>query len=327
VVLSAMFLATGCASAAYPVRNDSAASPLEGLWELCLRLEEGGIQPPKTETAVGYISLTQAAPHGGSSMNLGQLSHYGIYTADLGSLGIERDPRIPVPLVRARSDRDSAYIVLDPFGSHGSIVLAGHASYGRISGSWYHHAYVEGARGAFFMRKLEAERLPLPYRVGGPLSPPAIAGCQQSKATTGSNLDATGGMVDLGNHETNRLGAQDNPYHGDSEEMLQPDARVRTWNRLWSLRNWIRRYLAEHGTLPNELHDVLPRLGGTSFLTDGWGNLILYTRSASSYELRSAGTDRTAGTLDDMIATADSLPPRPDAQSADPGGPQTNTRV
>lgn len=190
VVLGALCLATGCVSAAYSVRNDSAPRELEGLWELCLRLdEEEGIQPPQTQTAVGYISLTQGASHRGSSIDSGQLSHYGIYTVDLVSLGIERDPRIPVPLVRAGSHRDSAYVVLDPFGSHGSIVLAGHASSGQINGRWYHHAYAEGAHGSFFMRKLEVERLPYPYRAGGSLSPPPIAGCQQSRTTMGSRRD------------------------------------------------------------------------------------------------------------------------------------------
>lgn len=100
--------------------------------------------------------------------------------------------------------------------------------------------------------------------------------------------------------------------HGDSEEMLHPDPGVRTWNRLWALRNWIRRYTNSHGELPTTLHEVLgPEPGPIDLLRDGWGNVILYSLDQGVYELRSAGRDRILRTSDDMFATADYLPPHP----------------
>lgn len=97
----------------------------------------------------------------------------------------------------------------------------------------------------------------------------------------------------------------------DTEETLIRDPDLRTWNHLWSLRNWIRRYVAERGHLPERLEDFLPPGTGVDLEHDGWGNPIRYTRSGDTYELRALGRDGQPGTSDDMIATAERLPPRP----------------
>lgn len=99
-----------------------------------------------------------------------------------------------------------------------------------------------------------------------------------------------------------------------TEDELFPDPRLRTWNRLWSLRNWIRRFVGANGHLPERLEQfVPPGPGGVDLEHDGWGFDIRYRRiSNEAYELRSAGPDGSYGTMDDMVATADSLPPRPD---------------
>lgn len=98
-----------------------------------------------------------------------------------------------------------------------------------------------------------------------------------------------------------------------TEEELHPDPRLRSWNRLWALRNWIRRYASGHGALPERLEDFVPPPGnGVDLEHDGWGGRIVYARVAEGYELRSPGPDGRPGTADDMVATADYLPPRPD---------------
>lgn len=109
------------------------------------------------------------------------------------------------------------------------------------------------------------------------------------------------------------LGARRLPDTGDTEEMLIPDPALRTWNRLWSLRNWIRRYVAANGALPTSMRDFVPKgEGGIDPERDGWGNRISYRVTGTGYELRSSGPDGTAGTEDDMIATREHLPARPD---------------
>lgn len=45
---------------------------------------------------------------------------------------------------------------------------------------------------------------------------------------------------------------------------------------------------------------------------DGWGQLIRYRLQGTGYELRSPGADGQIGTGDDMVATAQRLPDRPD---------------
>lgn len=101
--------------------------------------------------------------------------------------------------------------------------------------------------------------------------------------------------------------------HGDTEEMLIPDPALRTWNRLWSLRRWAQRYVDQHGTLPPRLEDFAPQPSrGVDQKRDGWGQLIRYRLQGTGYELRSPGADMQIGTADDMVATAERLPDRPD---------------
>lgn len=108
------------------------------------------------------------------------------------------------------------------------------------------------------------------------------------------------------------LPATKQPVSGDTEAELIPNPALRTWNRLWALRNWIRRYEAEHGTLPLSIEQFVPGAsGGIDLENDGWGRSMMYRVSGGAYELRSAGPDGAPGTSDDMIATRDKLPERP----------------
>lgn len=98
----------------------------------------------------------------------------------------------------------------------------------------------------------------------------------------------------------------------DTEEMLIPNPELRTWNRLWSLRNWLRRYQQEHGEFPQRMEEFVPPGDGVDLEHDGWGHAIVYVRTGASYELRAPGPDGKVGTEDDMVATAEQLPPQPD---------------
>jgi len=174
-----MLISAGCVYRANAVNEvpSTARSTLDGTWEFCLRLGEAGFQRPRAEAAVGYLSLMHLVERPRAWMYLGEPTHHGIYTLDLSILGIERDPRNPIPLIGARPSGDSVHLVLDPFGSHGPTVLSGQMISDSISGSWYHHAYAGGATGTFMMKKLEEDRLPVPYSIRGPIASPSIAGC------------------------------------------------------------------------------------------------------------------------------------------------------
>lgn len=150
---------------------------LRGIWEICLTLREApdGIQRP--HFSAGYISLTPMEEPSQPWMYLGHPTHFGVYTADVTQLGITRDPRIPVPLVGARMASDSIYLVLDPFGSHGPVIVRGQLGPDTASGIWFHQSYAWGAEGFFSMRHVGTNTLPVPYPVGGAPTPPAIAGC------------------------------------------------------------------------------------------------------------------------------------------------------
>ena len=97
----------------------------------------------------------------------------------------------------------------------------------------------------------------------------------------------------------------------DTEEMLIPDPKARTLNRLYILRVYVRRYAREHKRLPDRLADFLPpgNARPAALDRDAWGNMIRYHRSISGFELRAAGPDGRFGTTDDFVATEDSLTP------------------
>jgi hypothetical protein len=150
---------------------------LQGIWEVCftVREQQDTLQAPRFSN--GYIALTRMDQPSRPWMYLGDPTHYGVYTADLTRIGIGRDPRIPLPLVGARATSDSIHLVLDPFGSHGPVVVRGQLGRGAAAGTWFHQSYALGAEGTFSMRRVETSTLPVPYPVGGPLTPPAVAGC------------------------------------------------------------------------------------------------------------------------------------------------------
>lgn len=104
----------------------------------------------------------------------------------------------------------------------------------------------------------------------------------------------------------------------DTQEQLFPNPEFRTWNRIYALRNLVRFYLEDHGTLPERLSDFVPPGEGVEVERDGWGYPIVYTLFNGTYELRAPGQDGRPGTPDDMVAGADSMPPMPDHRL--PGG-------
>lgn len=177
IFLTVVLLLDGCATTVHRKQENASPGALAGIWELCLDLEQAGMDPPDVEIATGYISLRGVDAGSRSWILLGEPTHYGIYTVDLTRLGIPRDPRIPLPLIGARTAGDSLYMVLDPFGSHGPVTLLGRVRSDTVKGSWFHHAYAMGARGTFAMRRIAEHSLPVPYPIDGPLAAPRIAGC------------------------------------------------------------------------------------------------------------------------------------------------------
>ena len=95
----------------------------------------------------------------------------------------------------------------------------------------------------------------------------------------------------------------------DTDRSLAGNRSAHTWNNLYALRNQARRFVRTRGRLPTGIEEFLVS-GGVEYERDGWGNLIRYTLSGANFELRSAGADGEMGTADDLIATADQMPPR-----------------
>lgn len=180
VVLSASILGA-CAGLGSNRAASGGFDRVQGIWEICLIVRERADTLPGPRFSAGYIVLTRLEEPSRPWMYLGEPTHYGIYTADFAEIGISRDPRIPLPLVGARAASDSVHLVLDPFGSHGPVIVRGQLGRDTASGIWFHQSYAWGAEGTFSMRHLGASTLPVPYPVGGPLTPPAIAGCLPSE--------------------------------------------------------------------------------------------------------------------------------------------------
>ena len=82
-----------------------------------------------------------------------------------------------------------------------------------------------------------------------------------------------------------------------------------TRERIELIDSWLRGSLARRGTVPESLEELRPPEADAEryvplerFLRDGWGRAIEYKRAPDrrSYELRSAGEDGVAGTVDDI---------------------------
>jgi hypothetical protein len=179
VLLNSLF--GSCTGLNRGLQHGAELDRVQGIWEICLKPREVLNRAQRSGFSAGYISLTPLEEPTQLWMYLGQPTHYGVYTNDVAQIGIARDPRIPIPLVGARVVSDSVYLVLDPFGSHGPLVVRGQLGRDTASGIWFHQAYAFGAEGTFSMRHVGSRTLPVPYPVGGPATSPATAGCVPSE--------------------------------------------------------------------------------------------------------------------------------------------------
>jgi hypothetical protein len=94
------------------------------------------------------------------------------------------------------------------------------------------------------------------------------------------------------------------PTPKQSPESLRSDSVVSTGDRLMGLATLLVRYGREHGSLPESLDPVLSLPGVNSVAgTDAWGAEIRYRSSGPNFEVRSEGSDRVAGTTDDVVVT------------------------
>jgi hypothetical protein len=98
----------------------------------------------------------------------------------------------------------------------------------------------------------------------------------------------------------------------DTEEDLWPDSTTRTEARMSNLQFQLLQYEREAGHMPSSLAD-LPVMRETGQATrDAWGNIIRFRRAQNDdYELRAPGRDGVPETADDIVATKDTVLPRP----------------
>jgi hypothetical protein len=96
----------------------------------------------------------------------------------------------------------------------------------------------------------------------------------------------------------------------DTEETLEPDLRIRTWDRIYVVR---RRLLQADagGRVPGGLSELVHPDDFIDYVRDAWRRELGYTRAGSHFEIRSAGPDGCFNTADDIAATEASMPPRP----------------
>lgn len=269
--ISVAAIAMMIGGAAAPTR--SPADPVSGIWEVCLRAEETRLPGRAPAAVAGYLTLTPLE-HASRWrwMYLGRPSHYGTYHIDLQAMGIGRAPRVPVPLVGARVAGDSVVLVLDPFGSHGPIVLHGLRDRGEISGPWAEQAYALGAHGTFRMRRISEDDLPLPYPVDGPLTAPSTLECPEPPASDDAAL----------------------VVH-DTDVSLAGDSVRATAMQLQRIHERLGREMRRAGAFPASLAAV------TADSLDVWGSVVRMREVAPRYEVRSAGADRRFETADDVV--------------------------
>jgi hypothetical protein len=97
----------------------------------------------------------------------------------------------------------------------------------------------------------------------------------------------------------------------ETEETLEPDPLVRSWDRVYVLRRRLLGLVQQRQELPDNLSKLLVPEDFIPYDRDAWGRAIRYTRGSSTFEIRSAGPDGCYDSGDDIIATAAMISPRP----------------
>ena len=97
----------------------------------------------------------------------------------------------------------------------------------------------------------------------------------------------------------------------ETEATMHPTERQQAESRLRVLHGTVARYVQERGRLPDSLAALL-ELGPPAdvpaevlrpqawWLTDPWGQRVVFVRAPEGYMLRSAGPDQRLGTADDF---------------------------
>jgi hypothetical protein len=104
------------------------------------------------------------------------------------------------------------------------------------------------------------------------------------------------------------------PALSDSEEDLQPDPRIRTWERIYVVRGRVRRYFEREHHWPSSLEPVLFADDIVDYRKDAWDRALRFTVVGDGFELRSLGEDGVLSTGDDIVATTSEMPRRPQAK-------------
>ena len=97
----------------------------------------------------------------------------------------------------------------------------------------------------------------------------------------------------------------------DTEETLEPDPLIRSWDRLYVVRRRLLEFIARGENLPEGLSQVLFSDDFIQYDQDAWGRMFRYRRGSSTFEVRSAGPDGCYDSADDLIATEATISRRP----------------
>ncbi len=97
----------------------------------------------------------------------------------------------------------------------------------------------------------------------------------------------------------------------DTEETLEPDPLIRSWDRLYVVRRRLLEYIGRSQNLPNDLSELRFPDDFIPYDQDAWRRKFRYTRGNSTFEVRSAGPDGCYDSPDDLIATHAAISLRP----------------
>jgi hypothetical protein len=156
---------------------------MSGIWSINLIVQapaSGRPMPSVTRTCFQIVLLPRTQNQNFTWMEISGYTYYGVYNGDLSPFGLLVADEERVPLAAAKQDGDSLQVVLNPIHNHGSMVLRGFLTEGRISGSWYVTGYSPGASGEFTMARPESgETTSLPTTSGDQLAPECGDGSRQ----------------------------------------------------------------------------------------------------------------------------------------------------